>query len=323
MPVELEEIYAPAAPALALVREEVDRLWRSMLGFVNGPDEVPAHAGGKLLRPALCLMSAGAAGQDDLETCVPMAAAMEMFHLAALAHDDVIDGSTVRRGMSSLNAMWTNHTAVLGGDYLVARGVAMLASYENTGVVTNAVDCIRIMAEGELLDFAAGPDLFSEEGCLRLAQAKTASLFAVSCSTPCMLTGGAYRDALHEYGLQLGMAFQIVDDLLDLVQDEAHLGKPAGNDIQGRKRTLPILYLMEALEGSDRERFAAMQGRPVDSKEREWIAQVVEAEGVRLRVDELAAEYIDDALAALAAVPESSYAAALRELAAFVVSRTS
>ena len=146
-----------------------------MQRLVDGKTQLPPDAGGKLLRPALCLLSAGVAGADDLSAFGPMAAAMEVFHLAALAHDDVLDGAELRRGQSSLNARWNDHAAVLGGDYLVARGMALLSSYGSCDAVANAIECIRRMAEGELSDFGRGPSHFTREGCIELARAKTAS----------------------------------------------------------------------------------------------------------------------------------------------------
>ena len=148
----LDDLYKPIEDELDDVRAEIAGLWTDVLRLVNVDADAVSRVGGKLLRPAMCLLSAGAIGDTRLERYVPMATAMELFHMAALAHDDVIDEARMRRGNVSLNAMWDNHTAVLGGDYLVARGIGVLAGYGSCDVVSNAVDCIRQMAEGELVD---------------------------------------------------------------------------------------------------------------------------------------------------------------------------
>jgi geranylgeranyl pyrophosphate synthase len=279
--------------------------------------------GGKLLRPALCLLSAGCAGAVDLARFSRMAASMELLHLAALAHDDVVDASSLRRGKLSLNAMWNNHAAVLGGDYLVARGVALLAEYDQCLVVSNAIDCIRVMAEGELRDFGLGVSVFTEQACLALARAKTASLFAVSCSTPCCLLGSPHRDALHEFGVAIGTAFQVVDDILDLTQEEQTLGKPSCGDLSEGKKTIPILHLLESLEGAERARLEGLQGNQVEPADRAWVAERMETTGALARSEALAKRFVADACARLEALPESRYRAAMHELAEFVLVRGS
>ena len=127
----LRALYHDVADELAAVRELVRHQWTEAFRLVYGPSATPPKLGGKLMRPALCLLSAGASGAEDLKRYTEMAAAMELLHLAALAHDDVVDSANLRRGETSLNARWTNHIAVLGGDYLVARALSILTVYDS------------------------------------------------------------------------------------------------------------------------------------------------------------------------------------------------
>lgn len=319
----LDSLYKPIGPQIERVRSAVGELYVDALRLVHG-NSVPRPAmGGKMLRPALCLLSAGAAGADDLDRFVPLATAMELLHLAALAHDDVIDGADFRRGVRSLNAQWDNHTAVLGGDYLVARAIAVMAGYGSCEVIVNAIDSVRQMAEGELINFGLGPNHFSEKACLNWARQKTASLFAVTCSTPTLLLDPTYRDALHDFGLGLGVAFQVIDDVLDLCQDRETLGKPACGDLVEGKKTIPILYLRQALNAEGKARLDAMHGRPPTDEDREWVLTQMESTGAREKAEALAREYMEGARAFLATLPPSPYREAMYGLSEFVLVRGS
>lgn len=319
----LNALYRPIQKDLDAVRSSVSELWSEALHLVHGNDVPQPRAGGKMLRPALCLLSAGAIGGGDTSRFVPLATAMETLHLAALAHDDVIDGADLRHGMRSLNAMWDNHTAVLGGDYLVARAISIMGVYDNCSVITNAIGSVREMAEGELTNFGLGPEHFSQDACVSLARQKTASLFAVTCSTPACLIEGTPRADLHAYGLAFGVAFQLVDDLLDLSQDPATLGKPAFGDIVEGKKTLPILFMREGLDATSNERLDAMKGSNLSEADRHWVSEMLETTGARERTEQIAREYVEEARAAIASVPNSVYRDAMLGLAEFVVVRGS
>jgi len=321
--VGLDTLYKPIAGALESVRETVADLCLETLRLVHGDLLPRPPIGGKMLRPALCLLSAGATGAEDLAFFAPMAAAMELLHIAALAHDDVLDGATMRRGEQSLNSRWDNHAAVLGGDYLVARAIQTLGTYDNCRVITNAVNSVQEMAEGELRHFANGRIHGSQESCIALARKKTASLFAVTCSTPSCLTEGRPHAALYDYGMALGVAFQLVDDLLDLVQDEHALGKPACLDIVEGKGTLPILLMRKALDSAGKRRLDAMKGATLMDEDRDWIAEMLEQSGAPERTEAVAREYSDQARAALLELPAGVYRDSMMGLAEFVLVRGS
>ena len=319
----LHTLYEPIGAHIEAVRAEVAQLWQDVLGLV-GPTPGPLPGvGGKLLRPAMCLLSAGAAGAGHLERYVPMATAMEMFHLAALAHDDVIDGADLRRGATSLNARWNNHAAVLGGDYLVARGITILAEYGSCAAITNAIECIRLMAEGELADFGRGESPRGEEECIALARAKTATLFGVACSTPSCLLCGPHRQDFYAFGLAVGTAFQLVDDLLDLTQSETTLGKPACGDLLRGKKTLPLLFLRERLDETDRARLDALEGPSLSEAEREWVLESLERSGATARTQSVAERFAREAREALGNLPPSPYQDSLLGLTDFILARRS
>ncbi|NUM52973.1 MAG: polyprenyl synthetase family protein [Candidatus Hydrogenedentes bacterium] len=303
------------------VRASLAGLWADALRFVYGDSLPMLPIGGKMLRPALSLLSAGALGERDTQRFVPLATAMELLHLAALAHDDVIDHANLRHGMRSLNAMWDNHTAVLGGDYLVARAIDILGSYDSCLVITNAINSVREMSEGELTHFGLGQDHYSPEACISLARQKTASLFAVACSTPACVIEGAPRRELHEYGLAFGVAFQLVDDLLDLTRDEESLGKPAFGDIVEGKKTLPIILLRESLDAAGQARLDRLKGKPLTDADRVWVTDAIESSGAREQTEAMVREYIDEARAALASLPATQYRESMLGLAEFVLIR--
>ncbi len=320
---KLGSLYHEIEPELDAVREAVTHHWTDAFRLVYGPSATPPKLGGKLMRPALCLLSAGATGASEPREFVDMAAAMELLHLAALAHDDVVDSANLRRGESSLNARWTNHMAVLGGDYLVARSLSVLTRYDNCSVIASALESIHEMAEGELINFGRGKENLGEDDCIRLAEKKTASLFAVSCATPCLLTDPHYKQPLHAFGMGMGTAFQIVDDILDLEQSEATLGKPSCGDIVEGKVTLPILYLREALEGAERQRFDQLWGNDLTDEDRAWLGERLQTTGAHDKAESLARKYLEDGRAAVAALPQSPYTEAMLGISEFVMQRNS
>lgn len=319
----LEEAYEPIAPQLKAVRATVRNHWTDALQLVHGPDVITPETMGKMLRPALCLLSAGALGAEDLDAFVELAASFELLHLAALTHDDVVDSADLRRGTTSLNALWDDHAAVLGGDYLVARAILLLTRHNSCALVEDVVDAVRQMAEGELCHLGRKSEEFRYEDCIRLAEQKTACLFAATCAGPTYLLEDTHREALRAFGLGLGVAFQLVDDILDLSQSEAALGKPVCGDIAESKVTLPILFMGEALTGDDQRRFKAMAGTALTDEDRSWVGAVLESTGARKQTEDVAQRHIDDARTALHQLPQSRCRDAMAQLLEFILVRGS
>jgi len=317
----LDELYRPVKHELDQVKARLGELWGEALALVHGRDLKPPAMGGKLLRPALCLLSAGASGARDVDYFVSLATGMEVLHLAALVHDDVVDSSETRRGQRSLNAQWDNHTAVLGGDYIMARGIEIIGVYDSVPVILSALDSICQMAAGELNNFGRGQEPPDEESCISLARHKTGSLFAITCATPTLLVETNHRDALYQYGMSLGVAFQLIDDVLDLAQDEEILGKPSCRDIVEGKQTLPILYLREAVDDAGKQRLDRMRGADPTEADRDWVHAMLIETGARGRTEKLAKAYATSARAALAPLPDTPYRDSMRDLVDFVLAR--
>lgn len=174
-----------------------------------------------------------------------------------------------------------------------------------------------------MITFGRGKENLGPDDCILLAKKKTAALFAVACCTPSLLIDLSYRKPLHDFGMGLGTAFQIVDDLLDLEQDEETLGKPSCGDITEGKTTLPILYIRESLSVEETLRFDSLAGESLNSVDHEWVGLLLERSGARERCDGLAKQYIAEALAALEALPQNDYVESMRGLLDFVVIRNS
>ena len=274
----LKELYAPVRDNIDAVSARVGDFWTKALQLVHGPSMPSVQAGGKMLRPALCLLAAGVSGAPDTRRFVNLATGMELLHLAALAHDDVIDRASFRRGMHTLNARWDDHAAILAGDYLVARSIEIMTSYNSASVISTAIRSIREMAEAELKCFANGNEPMTEQDVLEVARKKTASLFASACSAPALLLGEAQVQTLHDYGMALGIAFQIVDDLLDITATDEQLGKPAGHDMVQGVYTLPVLRTLQA-GGVAAMELLAVLGKPLDTAERDKALAIVRSNG--------------------------------------------
>lgn len=319
----LQELYRPIETELDQVRMTVAEVWTEALALVDGGPFPQWDRGGKLLRPALALLSSGASGASDVKEFVSFAAGMELIHLAALAHDDVVDGSHLRRGAQSLNAYWDNHAAVLGGDYIVARAISMVSDYGSADVIGRIMNTIREMAAAELIAFGTAPTQATAEWCMDYARRKTAGLFEAACSLPAQLISGEPDRALAWYGRNLGIAFQLVDDILDLCQDEDTLGKPACNDVANCRTSLPILLLRQALDERGTARLDHVSARGPSEGDRLWIAETLESTGARERAEAIARNYAEHARVALNSLPCTPYCETLAGLTEFVVTRGS
>lgn len=319
----LEEIYSPIERQLEAVNQETSKLWSGVFRLILGDACGNPKLGGKLLRPAVCLLAAGALPDQDLERYVPLAAAHELLHLAALAHDDVVDGANLRRGATSLNKLWGNHTAVLGGDLLVAKSLKLMAGYRCFPLMESAIGAISMMAEGELKEFGRGDAPRSRDDCLDLARCKTASLFAVACESPAILIQSPHRTALYEFGMALGIAFQLVDDLLDLTQDTDTLGKSCCTDLTENKYTLPIALMLDHMDAEDRDCLKGMQGKTVDAQACEWVQSQLQSTGAYERTMDIAANFTQQAKGHLHSLPDSPCRDSLTNAADFALTRSS
>lgn len=217
-------------------------------------------AGGKRLRPALFLLSARLSNRESYDDLVPLAASFELTHVASLIHDDVIDNSGLRRGRETANAKFGNHVAVLAGDYLFASVFGLIGEKEYPRVLgLKLAELVKLLTIGEIQQDSALykiPDGTHEY--YRQIERKTAEFMAVCCETGALVEGldSGIADRMHEFGYNLGMAFQITDDLLDITGDEKTIGKPAGSDIKQGVITLPVIWALK--NSPKKERLAAI-----------------------------------------------------------------
>ncbi len=246
-------LYGPVQEDLALVEQTFESLKQVDYGPLGDMLEIALAGGGKLLRPALALLS-GRFGDYNVERLVPMAASVELLHTATLVHDDVIDNASTRRGRPTVNSSFHNATTVMLGDYLFAHAADQVVRTDSLRVVQLFSDTLMIMAKGEIRqDIAAYDSRQTIRDYLHRIGGKTASLFATACQGGAIVSNQPedWIEALREYGYNFGMAFQIVDDILDFTGDEEQMGKPVGSDLVQGTLTLPSLLLMERRPNSN------------------------------------------------------------------------
>lgn len=278
-------------------------------------------SGGKRLRPAVSLLTARMLGGEP-ERAVALAASIEMLHTATLVHDDLIDGSLLRRGMPTLNAQWSPAATVLTGDFLFARAAELASQTDSVRVMSVFARTLMIIVNGEINQMFIGRGQASREDYYQRIYAKTASLFAVAAEAAAMLSHAdePVIEALRRFGREVGMAFQIMDDILDFVADESKLGKPVGSDLRVGLFTLPTLCYMDK-HPHDRDVAALLNGRSGDGETVERVVQNVRASGAVQEAHAEARAYITRAQSELAAMPDNLYRRALADLAEYFVSR--
>jgi heptaprenyl diphosphate synthase len=279
-------------------------------------------AGGKRLRPALAIVSAGACGGGlpVTQEVVLGGVAVELVQVGSLYHDDVIDDTRLRRGVPTANARFGNREAILGGDYLLAKA-SELAADLGTAVSALLGRTIASMCEGQVLELRTAFDpTRSEAAYLESLDGKTASVFAAACRIGGIVAGApAPRlDALTAYGRAYGMAFQLVDDVLDLVATEAQLGKPAGHDLAEGVYTLPVIRTLAAGDDAAGE-LAGLLGRELEATEVDRARKLVRAGSGIDDTLALAGRYVAEASAALDPLPPGPLADALRDAVAALV----
>jgi len=250
---ELESLLSLIKKDLQRVEDELEE--RSYLIESKLISRVYRHtfkAGGKRLRPALLLLSAKVGGKSSGEA-IRLASMTEIIHLASLIHDDVVDSSSLRRGNPSANSIWGNRTSVLSGDYLLSLVFSRLTQEKRIDVLPVLKllsSAVKQMCEGEIIQINANQEQMSESLYLKMIKKKTASLFSACCEIGAKLGGAesSVIESLDKYGLNLGVAFQLTDDLLDLTSTKKTLGKPAGSDLDTGKATLPLLRALKVCD---------------------------------------------------------------------------
>ena len=344
MATALSEIYRPIQPQLQaaeqLLLKELGAQRGSHGGLLVEMTRHVAQMSGKRIRPALALLGAALAHEDAkgrnglngsralLHRAVKLATAVEMIHTATLLHDDVIDGASLRRGISTLNAKWGDTLSILSGDFLYSKAFCLLSELDHPPVLRLMTDTARTVCEGEVAQIQHQYDLTLTRGAyLKIIDWKTASLMGGSAEAGALLGGASRARAarLGVFGRSFGIAFQILDDTQDLVGDEEALGKSLGTDLALGQLTLPLLYLRDAADPELRSQLAQWfngNGSRTAVQAREQLQRIKE-EAIRLRVpaycQRVAGRYLLKARQALAPFPDSPHKESLLALTEFLV----
>jgi octaprenyl-diphosphate synthase len=319
-----KEIFELVREDLLLVEQELARQSATAFEPVSEITGYLLGGGGKRMRPALLLIANRYAGRRR-EGTIRLAAVVELLHSATLIHDDVIDSADTRRGRPSANSRWGNHRSVLAGDWLYMQSFQMALEERNFRILDVLIDLTQKMVEGELIQLAKiGRIDVTEADALKLATHKTACLFSGCARLGAVLGGleGEEEEALADYGKYAGLAFQLVDDLLDFTGSAQQLGKPVLSDLKEGKVTLPLIYAMENGHHEARELVArVLEEKEFVSVKPERLVALVNESGALERTRQLAHDYAARAKACINGGRDSEYARALLTLPDFILER--
>jgi octaprenyl-diphosphate synthase len=319
---------APVADDLGRVDAQIRARLDSDVALVRQVAQYIVASGGKRLRPALLLLACGAVGyreKSGSEARLTLAAVVEFIHTATLLHDDVVDESQLRRGRSTANAAFGNAASVLVGDFLYSRAFQMMVDLDNMRVMQVLAEATNTIAGGEVLQLMGSHDPGVDEArYLEVIRRKTAKLFEASARLGAVLAGSPrpLENGLADYGMHVGTAFQLIDDVLDYSGDAAAIGKSLGDDLAEGKPTLPLIYAMRCGTGEQ----AAIVRRAISEGGREDFApvhEVIRASGALDYARDAARREAEAAARAIDALPASVYKNSLLELASFSVTRHS
>jgi octaprenyl-diphosphate synthase len=319
----LEEIRALVQADLRSVDEVIRERLKSAVPLVDRVAEHIVSGGGKRLRPLLVVLAGRACGYEG-RAHIEAAAFIEFIHTATLLHDDVVDGSSLRRGRHTANEVFGNPASVLVGDFVYSRAFQMMASLNSQPVVEIMADATNVIAEGEVLQLmnAHDPET-TEQRYLEVIYRKTAKLFEAGAEVAAVLALAqpAVRRALAAYGRHLGTAYQLVDDVLDYRSNPEQRGKNLGDDLAEGKPTLPLIHALKS--GSETQRQAIRRAIEQGGLEQlDPVVAAIEATGGLEYAERLACRELEQALASLGALPDSSYKTGLAALARFAVEHT-
>ena len=320
--VTLLDIQRPVAEALDTVTAEIGRMIAADVPLMQEVNRHLLLMKGKLFRPTLLLLTDDACATGD-PRAVSLAAIVELIHLATLVHDDSVDHSVLRRGMPTVNTLFSHQVSVIMGDYLYSRAIIELARLDDLEPIRVLARVTDAMTVGEMRQLAAYDALdFDEQQYELLCRSKTASLFAAACEVGALRAEPVQRLAARRYGDALGMAFQITDDLLDYTEGEAVTGKPSGLDLREHKVTLPLIAVLSRLSPAQRQQVEALfrQAAP-DDEQVARVVQLVEQHGGLEYARDRAAAFAAEAEAALDDLPSSLARDALRDAIVYAVER--
>jgi geranylgeranyl pyrophosphate synthase len=314
-------IYAPVQDELARVEDKLRSLAETETSPVQPLLQYVTDAGGKRVRPAVTLLAAQFHPHDPARPII-MASAVELLHLATLIHDDTVDNSPMRRGRSTVSNTWSSHVAVLFGDYVFATSATFVCDTQNIRVIRRFSETIMELASGQLMEYftafdAAGArDLYDDR-----IYRKTASLFCTASEAGAVLGEAPEREvqALRDYGYNIGMAFQVSDDLLDFQGEASNLGKPVGSDLLNGVLTLPTIMLMERYPNDDLVQ--ALFQDPSNDVKLQKVVAVINNSSILPDCERVVQHYCDKACQALQILPDCDPKRSLLDLAEYVMDR--
>jgi geranylgeranyl pyrophosphate synthase len=310
------------------VQEELRAVEALMRAQADGyhPDLAAAmdlliSAGGKRIRPAMTILIGKMLGAPE-EVLLSLATAIEMLHTATLVHDDLIDGSLLRRGMPTLNSKWSPGATVLTGDFLFARAAKLASETNSVPVVKNFARTLTVIIDGEVTQLLGSRCMADRENYLKRIYAKTASVFETSAESAAIISNvnNEMIEAMRRYGLEIGIAFQIIDDILDFTGDQATIGKPVGSDLRQGIITLPVIQYVEAHPNEDPSR-TLREGKCLDDAQTDCLIESIRSSDSIRRSHREAIQYVERGLESLRSAPPSTERYALEELANYIVER--
>lgn len=314
-------IYEPVEQGLTMVEENLKAFTRANLPWMTEPLKHVLEGGGKRIRPALTLL-AGKFYRHDIEQLVTIATAIELFHTATLVHDDAVDDSSMRRGRPTVNSRWGDGIAVLLGDYLFSNSAYLVYTVGNLRVMRLFSETLIIISGGQLRQlFSAYNWQQTRQDYYEQIASKTASLFSAATEAGALLSKAPEQavEALHTYGLDLGIAFQIIDDILDFIGDEEEMGKPVGSDLIEGTLTLPAILLMERYPQDNPVR-DLFQKRG-DRAEVQRVIEMVRNSPIVEECYRIGADFSDQACRALDGFPDNACRRSLFDLAHYLIER--
>lgn len=318
-----QDIVAPVADDFAAMDQFINEGITSKVALVMAVSKHVVEAGGKRMRPVMTLLAARACGVSDMEPAHHLAAVIEMLHTATLVHDDVVDESGLRRGKPTANATWNNQTAVLVGDFLIARAFDLLVNLNDMALLKEFSSGTCEIAEGEVLQlqWQHRPDA-TEDVYLQIIHGKTSRLFELATEGAAMLAGQPqYREPLRRFAGHFGNAFQMIDDILDYTSDAATLGKNIGDDLMEGKPTLPLIAALQHCTHAEDRQLIEQSIRLGGSEHLQRIIRIVHDCGALEYCRKRAHEETQLALEALQALPASVYRTGLQHLAQLAQNR--
>ncbi len=295
----------------------------SDLSFIREIGEHILLGNGKLLRPLLFVLSCKLLGYEE-ERIYSLSTVFEYIHVASLLHDDVLDNAEMRRNRPSVNTVWGDHAAILQGDFLYARSLIIALSTKNLRFLEKIADATNRMVEGQIMELICSNNVdLTREQYFSIIEKKTSSLLSAACECAAVLAGTDIEKeiALHNFGHNLGMAFQLIDDMLDYISSEDVFGKPVGKDLREGKVTLPLIYAIQEIGEEDRGRIIKLLKEKGNNKEYEYILKKVTQTKAISRTKYDALNFVNKAKRSLDLFDSSPIKDILIELSNYVVQR--